>query len=130
MRLAAKGTETENLFETLANKSPVGLCIIQDEKFCYTNPTFQSTTGYKEDELLGMDSLEIVVPEDRERVRENAIKMLKGKLTLPYQFRVTHKDGSIHWVIESVPWETGNSGELCRHHRAQANRGGASNREE
>ncbi|MCJ7790895.1 MAG: PAS domain S-box protein [Dehalococcoidia bacterium] len=102
MRLAAKGTETENLFEILANKSPVGLCIIQDGKFCYTNPTFQSDTGYREDELLGRDSLEIVVPEDRERVRENAMKMLKGKLTLPYQFRVTHKDGSIHWVIESV----------------------------
>jgi PAS domain S-box-containing protein len=102
MRLATKGTETENLFETLANKSPVGLCIIQDGKFCYTNPTFQSNTGYREDELLGRDSLEIVVPEDRERVRENALKMLKGKLTLPYQFRVTHKDGSIHWVIESV----------------------------
>ena len=102
MRVAAKGTETENLFETLANKSPVGLYIVQDGKFCYTNPTFQSATGYREDELLGRDSLEIVVPEDRERVRENAMKMLKGKLTSPYQFRVTHKNGSIQWVIESV----------------------------
>jgi PAS domain S-box-containing protein len=102
MRLATKETETENLFEILANKSPVGICIIQDGKFCYINPAFQSNTGYREDELLGRDSLEIVFPEDRERVRENAIKMLKGKLTLPYQFRVTHKDGSVHWVIESV----------------------------
>jgi PAS domain S-box-containing protein len=102
MRLAAKGLETENLFEILANKSPVGLYIVQDGKFCYTNPIFQSGTGYREDELLGMDSLEIVVPEDRERVRENAIKMLKGKLTLPYQFRVTHKNGCIKWIVESV----------------------------
>jgi len=102
MRLAVKETETENLFGTLANKSPVGICIIQDRKFCYINPTFQSNTGYREDELLGMDSLEIVFPEDREQVRENTIKMLKGELTLPYQFRVTHKDGSIHWVVESV----------------------------
>jgi PAS domain S-box-containing protein len=102
MRLATKETETENLFETLANKSPVGLYIVQDGKFCYTNPTFQSTTGYTEDELLGRDSLELVVPEDRERVRENAIKMLKGELTLPYQFRVTHKNGSIRWIMESV----------------------------
>jgi PAS domain S-box-containing protein len=102
MRLATKGTETENLFETLANKSPVGLYIVQDGKFCYTNPPFQSTTGYTEDELLGRDSLELVVPEDRERVRENAIKMLKGELTSPYQFRVTHKNGSIRWIMESV----------------------------
>ena len=102
MRLAVKGTETENLFEILANKSPVGFYIVQDGKFCYTNPTFQSATGYREDELLGMNSLELVVPEDRERVRENAIKILKGERTSPYQFRVTHKNGSIKWIMESV----------------------------
>ena len=102
MRLAVKETETENLFATLANKSPVGICIMQDGKFCYTNPTFQSNTGYREDELLGRDSLELVVPEDRERVRENAIKMLKGEIASPYQFRVTHKNGSIKWATESV----------------------------
>jgi PAS domain S-box-containing protein len=102
MRLATKLAETENLFETLASGSPVGICIIQDGRFCYINPAFRSNTGYSEDELLGKDSLEIVFPEDREQVRENTIKMLKGKLTLPYQFRVTHKDGNIHWVIESV----------------------------
>jgi len=102
MRLAVEKTETENLFETLANKSPVGLYIVQDGKFCYTNPTFQSTTGYTEDELVGRNSLELAVPEDREMVRENAIKMLKGELTSPYQFRVTHKNGSIKWIMESV----------------------------
>ncbi|MFW6118352.1 MAG: PAS domain S-box protein [Chloroflexota bacterium] len=102
MKLAVEVTGTENLFETLANKSPVGLYIVQDGRFYYTNPTFQTNTGYREDELLGRDSLELVVPEDRERVRENAINMLKGELTLPYQFRVTNKDGSIKWVLESV----------------------------
>jgi PAS domain S-box-containing protein len=102
MRLAVEGTETENLFEILANKSPVGLYIVQDGKFCYTNPAFQSTTGYKEDELLGKNALELVTPEDREKVRENAIKTLKKELTLPYQVRVTHKNGSMRWVMESV----------------------------
>jgi PAS domain S-box-containing protein len=102
MRLTTEVAETENLFEILANRSPVGICIIQDGKFCYINPAFQSSTGYSENELVGRDSLEIVFPEDREQVRENAIKMLKGRFNLPYQFRVVHKDGSIHWVIESV----------------------------
>jgi PAS domain S-box-containing protein len=102
MRAAAQGIETENLFEILANKSPVGLYIIQDGEFRYTNPTFQNTTGYSEDELLGRDSLELIVPEDKEMVRDNAIKMLKGELTIPYQFRVTHKNGSIKWITESV----------------------------
>jgi two-component system NtrC family sensor kinase len=97
-----EGTKTETLFETLANKSPVGVYIVQDGEFCYVNPSFQSTTGYKEDKLLGQDSLEPVFPEDREMVRENAIKMLKGELDSPYQFRVIHKTGSIRWVMGSV----------------------------
>ena len=102
MRVAAKGIETETLFEILTDRSPIGLYIVQDGKFCYTNPTFQSITGYREDELLNRDALDLVIPEDREMVRENAIKMLNGKLTLPYQFRVIHKDGSIKWIVESI----------------------------
>ncbi|HEY4711706.1 MAG TPA: PAS domain S-box protein, partial [Dehalococcoidia bacterium] len=102
MKVAAERTEVENLFETLASKSPVGLYIVQDGKFYYTNHAFQSTTGYTEDELLGRDALGLVIPEDREGVRENAIKMLKGKRTSPYQFRVTRKNGSIKWIMESV----------------------------
>jgi len=95
-------TKTETLFETLANKSPVGVYIVQDGKFCYVNPSFERCTGYKEDELLDWDSLELVLLEDREMVRENAIKMLKGELASPYQFRVIHKTDSIRWVMESV----------------------------
>ena len=102
MRLAVEGTKTKDLFEILANKSPVGVYIAQDGKFCYVNPTFQSNTGYREDELLDRDSLELVFPEDRKMVRENTIKMLKGELTSAYQFRVIHKNGSIRWIMDSV----------------------------
>jgi PAS domain S-box-containing protein len=102
MKLATKRTKTENLFKILANKAPVGIYVVQDGKFCYINPTFRSTTGYREDELLGRDSLELIIPEDREMVRENVIKMLKGEVTSPCQFRVAHKDGGIRWVVESV----------------------------
>ena len=102
MKLAVKRIGTENLFKILADKAPIGLYIVQDGKFCYTNQAFQDTTGYTEHELLGKDALELVFLEDRELVREKAIKMLKGKPSLPYQFRVIHKDGSIKWVMESV----------------------------
>jgi PAS domain S-box-containing protein len=63
---------------------------------------FQNCIGYGENELMGMDSLELVHPEDREMVRENAVKMLKEELTSAYQFRVIHKTGSIRWVMESI----------------------------
>jgi PAS domain S-box-containing protein len=67
--------ETGDLCEVLGDKSPVGVYIVQDEKFCCVNPCFQSFTGYREDELLGRDCLGLVIPEDRNMVRENAIKI-------------------------------------------------------
>jgi PAS domain S-box-containing protein len=92
----------EELFETLANDSSVGVYIVQDGKFCYVNPNFQSFTGYTEGELLGRDSLDLVIPEDRNIVRENIVNMLKGKLFSPYYFRVTDKNRGTRWVMESV----------------------------
>jgi len=95
-------TEIGNLFEILGANLPVGICIIQDEKFRYINPSFLTYTGYIEDELLGKDFLAIVIPEDREIVKENATKMLKGELNSAYQFRVACKDGSSKWVMGAV----------------------------
>lgn len=102
MRSVIEGTQTENLFEILAERSPVGVYIVQDGKLCYCNQAFRSWTGYQEDELVGRDSLELVFPEDREMVRESAIKMLKSELSSAYQFRVIHRTGSVRWVMESV----------------------------
>jgi two-component system NtrC family sensor kinase len=98
----AKCRDDDELFKTLSEELAVGVCIMQDGKFCYVSNTFPIAIGYTVDELVGKDSLEIVVPEDREMVKENTIKMLKGELRSPYQFRVTCKDGSIVWVMGTV----------------------------
>jgi two-component system NtrC family sensor kinase len=97
-----KSTSDDELFKTLSEELPVGVCIMQDGKFCYVNSTFPIAIGYTVDELVGRDSLDTVVPEDREIVKENTIKMLKGELRSPYQFRVTCKDGNIIWVMATV----------------------------
>jgi len=102
MRSVVSQTEIEDLFEILGSNLPVGVCIIQDEKFRYINPNFLIYTGYREDELLGKDILTIVIPEDREMARENATKMLKEEPASPYQFRVACKDGSSKWVMGAV----------------------------
>jgi PAS domain S-box-containing protein len=69
MNSAVTQTEIEGLFEILGSNLPVGVCVIQDEKFCYVNCDFSVYTGYREDELLGKNFLTIVVPEDRETAR-------------------------------------------------------------
>jgi PAS domain S-box-containing protein len=102
MKVTAERTNEEEVLKILSEQAPVGVCIMQDGKICYANSIFPIAIGYTIDELLGRDSLEIVVPEDREMVRENTIKMLKGKLASPYQFRVIHKDGGIVWIMATV----------------------------
>jgi len=93
---------SRELFEIFANSSPVGVYIVQDGKLQYVNPQFTKYTGYTEDELRTQDSLSLVYPEDRSQVRENSIKMLKGKLTSPYEYRSLRKDGQVRWVTQTI----------------------------
>ncbi|MCP4353980.1 MAG: PAS domain S-box protein [Desulfobacterales bacterium] len=94
-------TESEGIRTSFMN-SPIGIYIIQNKKFLFSNAKFGEITGYTEEELVKKKSLELVLPEDREHVRKSAIKMMKGKLKDPYQFRIVNKSGELRWVIESV----------------------------
>jgi two-component system NtrC family sensor kinase len=102
LTLTARRKDEEASLKALAAEAPVGICIMQDGRFCYVNSYFPIAIGYSVDELIGRDSLDIVVPEDRQMVNENTRKMLKGEVLSPYQFRVTCKDGSIVWVMATV----------------------------
>ncbi len=94
--------EMEELYQTLTSSSPVGVYIAQDGKFQFVNPQFQKYAGLSQDKLLGKESLELVRPEDRDRVRESAVAMLKGKRTSPYELRYTAKNGETLWATETV----------------------------
>jgi len=94
--------QQEELFKTLSYSLPTGIYVVRSRKFQYFNPQFQKQVGYDKDELVDMDSLAIVYPEDREIVRKKAIKSLKEKLSLPYEYRYVTKDGKIRWVMETV----------------------------
>ena len=94
--------QSEELYATMANSSQAGIYIVQDGKFVFVNPQFQKDTGFSADELLGTDPLMIVHPEDREVVRENAAKMLKGEPISLYEYRTIDKSGRTRVVVERV----------------------------
>ncbi len=76
--------------------------VVQNGKFRYVNPQFAAVGGFTENDMLGMDPVLLIHPEDRKKARENAVKMLKGESTTPYQFRIIAKDGSVKWIQETV----------------------------
>jgi len=94
--------QVEELFKSLTSSSPIGIYVVQDGKFQFVNAQFQKYAGYSEDELLGMDSLNFVFPDDRNRVRENAVKMLKGERSIPYEYQFVNKEGEVRWIMETV----------------------------
>ncbi|HEX9156952.1 MAG TPA: PAS domain S-box protein, partial [Syntrophales bacterium] len=98
----ARLRETEELYRNLADSSPVGLYLLVQGKFHFLNAQFERSTGYRADELIGRDALFMVHPEDREKVRRDAIEMLRGKRTTPYEFRTITKDGRTRWILGTV----------------------------
>jgi len=102
LRDVTERKEAEELYETLATTSRAGVYIVQDGKFCFINYHAARYAGYREDELIGMDSPDIVHPEDRDRAIANAIKMVRGETSRPYEFRIVTKDGNVRWIMETL----------------------------
>jgi len=44
--------------------------------------------------------MKLVYPDDRERVRDSAIKILRGESVKPYKYRIIDKEGQIRWLLE------------------------------
>ncbi|RLC92241.1 MAG: hypothetical protein DRI39_08580 [Chloroflexi bacterium] len=99
---AAERRQAEELLRAWFVSSPIGMYIVQDGAFRIVNPTFERLLGYSESELVGMDPMMLVSPDDRSMVRENAVKMLKGMRTSPYEFRYVTRSGESKWVMETV----------------------------
>ncbi len=104
-RLAGMESDASHESEVLRlirSAAPIGLFILQDGKFVFVNETFQRATGLAPQTLIGSESFRFVHPEDREMVRENAIKMLKGQSSSPYKYRILNPEGQERRMLEGV----------------------------
>ncbi len=91
--------ESQEKFRKFAEKALVGIYMIQDFKFTYVNPMFSEIVGYSVEELLNLDPMVIIHPEDRELVRRNIKLRLNGIVdSIRYKFRVVRKDGEVRYV--------------------------------
>ena len=98
----AERKRAERLYRTLVGQSPTGIYIIQGGRFVFVNPQFRKYTDFTEKELLRMDPWQLVHPDDRAAVRQNAVAMLKGQCSSPYEFRTFTKRGGIIWTVGIV----------------------------
>ncbi len=66
--------------------------------FTQTNPTWQKTLGYAENELHGHAMQDFIHPEDIPQTRETVANILKADTPLYFENRFRAKDGSYRWL--------------------------------
>ncbi len=89
--------ERYTMFKSLLDHPLIGLYIIQDNRFKFVNKGWCNIAGYTQEEVVDkIVPIEMVIPEDQEKVRSNMIKRASGELPfIEYSFRKLRKDGTI-----------------------------------
>ncbi|MDR3370179.1 sensor domain-containing diguanylate cyclase [Rhodoferax sp.] len=88
--------ESELKFHGLVNQSLVGIAIIEDGKFSYTNAKFHEIFGYSADEVRGMAVLDTAIEQERSMIAEKIRQRLKNKVAPSnYVFHGLRRDGVV-----------------------------------
>ena len=98
MELELKTAELK--FRTLADKSMVGIYIVQKGKFTYVNPRFAEVFGYEPGELIGKPSVKAIIHPDYQAIsNENVRLRVDGEADgVHYEAMGKRKDGSANWI--------------------------------
>ena len=108
-RIDGQLRESEKRYRLLIETASEGIFVAQDGKFKFVNPILLELFGYSKEEILLVPFIEIVHPDDRERIRNNHLKRLKVEpVETRYHFRILKKGGITRWVeLNSVKidWE-------------------------
>jgi len=87
--------------EIIANAG-VGIYIVQNSKFVYVSELYKKITGFTDKQLIGDYSLKNIHPDDRDRVRNKAIRCLKKESVEPYEYRFINGDDELRYILETV----------------------------
>jgi len=86
----------------LAEESINGIFLVRKGKFIFVNANIALYTQYSVKELIRAKADSMIHPDDRERVKKEARRMLRGEHKVPYVYRIVTKQGHIRWVMETV----------------------------
>ncbi|AYL95941.1 PAS domain-containing protein [Mucilaginibacter celer] len=98
--LEAELKEAELKFRTLAEKSVLGVYIVQKGRFVYVNPRFANVFGYEPDELIAASSVDVIIDDKYKAITlEHVRARLMGEMeSVNYEVMGVCKDGTNNWV--------------------------------
>jgi len=91
--------ESEKKFRAVADTASSAIYIHNNRKFLYVNKASETISGFTALELLNMNPMDIVHPDDRALVTRRATDRTQGN-NVPdrYEFRIQHKNGQTAWL--------------------------------
>ena len=94
--------ESEQKYSTMVEDALIGVYVIKDGIIEFANDKLADIYGYEKNELIGMQSLDLIHPEDRALTREMRTKRLTGEnVPSEYEIRGLKKNGDTIWVMRS-----------------------------
>jgi len=92
--------EAELKFRTIAEKSMVGVYIVQHGKYVYVNPRFAEVFDYTTEELINTVPVETIIHESyRAITAENIRRRMEGEVeSVHYEAMGRKKDGTSNWI--------------------------------
>jgi PAS domain S-box-containing protein len=93
--------------DLILNMSHDLICVAgMDGYFKYVNKSWERVLGYAEEELLSRPFLDFIHPEDHEKNDHEVLKLKSGQITVDFENRYIHQDGSIKyisWTAAPIP---------------------------
>jgi PAS domain S-box-containing protein len=106
--------QVNDRLEKILESSLDVICTFDAEgRFQQVNSACRGVWGYTQEELLGRDYMELIVPEDRERTAGAAEEVRRGKLQRHFQNRYRTKDGSVRHIMWSARWSDESQSMYC-----------------
>ncbi|HLZ17995.1 MAG TPA: PAS domain S-box protein, partial [Smithellaceae bacterium] len=88
--------------EITMNSSDVLFIVDARGKITYASPSVERFTGYRPDELIGKNSLDLILPADHSKAQKDFVKALMTReVSIPSSFHIRHKNGR-QVVMEGV----------------------------
>ncbi len=101
--------ESEEKYRLLVENIREGIVVGQDGRLKFANNATCRISGYSKEELLGTPWIELVHPDDWEKMQKIHKARLAGEeIPETYVFRLIHKKGDIRWIENSgvvIDWE-------------------------
>jgi len=95
--------DTQAKLLTVTERIMCAVCLIQDQRFVYSNPAMLAMTGYSAEEIVALPPWSLVDPRDRFRVRRYLVRQRRGlSPTEEIEFRIRPREGSGRWVSYSA----------------------------